>query len=173
MIKQSPQIKKQLSVDQLIPSEQILISAIDAFVSIFVFSAGLALIIGDKPRPLIGLGLLLLSASGLYLLLKNAVFRSLGCIVKNAAYTCDNSKTGKLRIRVILHNLVSLSPFIGLIFYPKVPYALYLIILIYLLNFIGYKIYNRRIIDMFLRITIRRNVFEKVLPPVQKLNGGE
>ncbi len=172
MIKQRNKLKKMFPVDSFIPSEQMLISAIDAIVSIFLFSIGLALIIGDKPRPIMALGLLLLSASGLYLLLKNAVFRSLGCILKNAVYTCDDNKIGKLWIRVILHNLVSLSPFIGLIFYPKIPYALYLIILIYLLNFIGYKINNRRIIDMFLRITIRRKVFENSVsvPPKNSSN---
>ena len=50
MIRQRNTIKKSIPSDSLIPSDQILISIIDAIVSVSLFSVGLALIIGGQAK---------------------------------------------------------------------------------------------------------------------------
>ena len=117
MIRKRYTLKKQIPMDILIPSDQIIISIVDSVISITLFSTGLAMTIGDNNRSiiLIVIGLISLVAAGLYLLLKNVVFRSLGCLLKRAIYIHDDNKVRHLWLKVLLHNIISISPLISLI----------------------------------------------------------
>ena len=155
MIKKRYILKKQIPIDILIPSDQIIISIVDSVISITFFLIGLAMIIGDNNRSiiLIVIGLILLVTDGLYILLKNVLFRSLGCLLKRAIYIHDDNKFRHLWLKVLLHNIISISPLISLIVFSK-PYIFSFVLLVYLLNFIGYRTDNRRIIDTLLKISI-------------------
>lgn len=155
MIKKRYILKKQIPIDILIPSDQIIISIVDSVISITFFLIGLAMIIGDNNRSiiLIVIGLILLVTDGLYILLKNVLFRSLGCLLKRAIYIHDDNKVRHLWLKVLLHNIISISPLISLIVFSK-PYIFSFVLLVYLLNFIGYRTDNRRIIDTLLKISI-------------------
>lgn len=162
MIRKRYTLKKQIPMDILIPSDQIIISIVDSVISITLFSTGLAMTIGDNNRSiiLIVIGLILLVAAGLYLLLKNVVFRSLGCLLKRAIYIHDDNKVRHLWLKVLLHNIISISPLISLIVFSK-PYIFSFVLLVYLLNFIGYRKDNRRIIDVFLKISVVEKDYDK------------
>ena len=149
-------------MDILIPSDQIIISIVDSVISITLFSTGLAMTVGDNNRTiiLIVIGLILLVAAGLYLLLKNVVFRSLGCLFKKAIYIHDDNKARYLWLKVLLHNIISISPLISLIVFSK-PYIFSFVLLVYLLNFIGYRMDNRRIIDALLKISVVEKDYDK------------
>lgn len=162
MIRKRYTLKKQIPMDILIPSDQIIISIVDSVISITLFSTGLAMTIGDNNRSiiLIVIGLISLVAAGLYLLLKNVVFRSLGCLLKRAIYIHDDNKVRHLWLKVLLHNIISISPLISLIVFSK-PYIFSFVLLVYLLNFIGYRTDNRRIIDVFLKISVVEKDYDK------------
>lgn len=162
MIRKRYTLKKQIPMDILIPSDQIIISIVDSVISITLFSTGLAMTIGDNNRSIISIviGLISLVAAGLYLLLKNVVFRSLGCLLKRAIYIHDDNKVRHLWLKVLLHNIISISPLISLIVFSK-PYIFSFVLLVYLLNFIGYRTDNRRIIDVFLKISVVEKDYDK------------
>ena len=162
MIRKRYTLKKQIPMDILIPSDQIIISIVDSVISITLFSTGLAMTIGDNNRSiiLIVIGLISLVAAGLYLLLKNVVFRSLGCLLKRAIYIHDDNKVRHIWLKVLLHNIISISPLISLIVFSK-PYIFSFVLLVYLLNFIGYRTDNRRIIDVFLKISVVEKDYDK------------
>lgn len=162
MIRKRYTLKKQIPMDILIPSDQIIISIVDSVISITLFSTGLAMTVGDNNRTiiLIVIGLILLVAAGLYLLLKNVVFRSLGCLFKKAIYIHDDNKARYLWLKVLLHNIISISPLISLIVFSK-PYIFSFVLLVYLLNFIGYRMDNRRIIDALLKISVVEKDYDK------------
>ena len=162
MIRKRYTLKKQIPMDILIPSDQIIISIVDSVISITLFSTGLAMTINDNNRSiiLIVIGLISLVAAGLYLLLKNVVFRSLGCLLKRAIYIHDDNKFRHLWLKVLLHNIISISPLISLIVFSK-PYIFSFVLLVYLLNFIGYRTDNRRIIDVLLKISVVEKDYDK------------
>ena len=162
MIKKRYTLKKQIPIDILIPSDQIIISIVDSVISIIFFLIGLAMIIGDNNRSiiLIVIGLILLVTDGLYILLKNVLFRSLGCLLKRAIYIHDDNKFRYLWLKVLLHNIISISPLISLIVFSK-PYIFSFVLLVYLLNFIGYRTDNRRFIDVLLKISVVEKDYDK------------
>jgi len=156
MIRSGRTIKKpishNLSHNLMIVSDQILISFFDAIVVIFLFVAGLALIIGDRPKVIGIIGIILIATAGVYSLFKNVLFRSIGCILKRSCYVQekDNGKL-PLKLRILIHNIVSVSPFIGLL---TSPYVLGFIALIYSLNLVGYITNSKRAIDFWLKLSV-------------------
>ena len=137
----------------LIASDQILISIIDAVVFIILLSLSLAIAVTEVENGfIIAIGVILTIMSGLYPLLKNVLFRRLGCILKKAVYVHDENKGNHLWIKVLLHNIVSVSPLISFSLFPL--NGVFLVFLIYLLNFVGYKTDNRRLIDKLLKISV-------------------
>ena len=159
MIRSGRTIKKpishNLSHNLLIVSDQILISFFDAIVVIILFIAGLALIIGDRPKVIGIIGIILIATAGLYSLLKNVLFRSIGCILKRSCYVQeqDNGKL-PLKLRILIHNIVSVSPFIGLLTFRDFPYVFRFIVLIYLINLVGYITNSKRAIDFWLKLSV-------------------
>ena len=152
-------LKNQLLVsDQLIASDQILISVFDAIIVIAFFIAGLWLGIESETRIIVIVGLTLLIMSVLYSICKNVLFRSIGCILKKSYYTHEQGrKKMPLKLKILSHNMVSISPFIGLLVYRSLPYLFYFTAFIYLLNFVGYyKTNSKRITDSWLKLSVFR-----------------
>ncbi len=157
MIKNRDYLKRSLPQNRLIVSDQILVSAFDAIVAIVLLFLGLAMIIGDRTKIIMIVGITLITLSGIYALLKNVFLRSFGCILTKSCYVQEQSNAIiVLRLAILIHNIISISPLIGLVIYRKFPYALYLIILVYLLNFVGYKTDSKRIIDSWLHLSVVR-----------------
>ena len=156
MIRNSMKIKLEHQ-NTLISSDQIMVSVIDAVIVIVSFLISLAFILNEHSKIVLVAGLVSMSLTYAYIILKNVFFRSIGCIMMKGFYDQEpGNERVPLWFRILIHNGVSVFPFIGLVFYERSPYVFYLIIFIYILNFIGYITDSRRIIDSLLRISIIR-----------------